>query len=61
MDTEDISCKILGWDEVEVEVKDIIDEKQICIWYYNKQRIKSNKEVLSEHDILEKYYEDRQG
>ena len=35
--------------------------KQICIWHYNKQRIKSNKEVLSEHDILEKYYEDRQG
>ena len=27
VDTEDITIKILGWDEVEVEVKDIIDEE----------------------------------
>ena len=56
------AIKILGWDEVEVEVKDIIDEEtDLYLVHYNKQRIKSNKEVLSEHDILEKYYEDRQG
>ena len=56
------AIKILGWDEVEVEVRDIIDEEtDLYLVHYNKQRIKSNKEVLSEHDILEKYYEDRQG
>ena len=53
------AIKILGWDEVEVEVRDIIDEETDLYLKYNKQRIKSNKEVLSEHDILEKYYEER--
>jgi len=46
------AIKILEWDKVEVEVKDISeDETELYLVHFNKQRVKSTKEILSEYDI----------
>ena len=38
------SIKRLGWEEVQVEVKDVKeDEEELLLIHYNKQRIKRNK------------------
>ena len=56
------AIKILDWDKVEVEVKDISeDETELYLVHFNKQRVKSTKEILSEYDILENHFENRQG
>ena len=56
------AIKILGWDEVQVEVKDIKEkESDLYLVHFNKQRIKTNKEVLSEYDVLDKHFDNRQG
>ena len=56
------AIKILEWDKVEVEVKDISeDETELYLVHFNKQRVKSTKEILSEYDILENNFENRQG
>ena len=56
------AIKILEWDKVEVEVKDISeDETELYLVHFNKQRVKSTKEILSEYDILENHFENRQG
>ena len=47
------SIKRLGLKEVEVEVKDVNEEEvDLFLVHFNKERIKSNKEILSEYDIL---------
>ncbi|MDB4067685.1 DNA methyltransferase [Flavobacteriaceae bacterium] len=56
------SIKRLGWDDVEVikrEVKD--EEEELLLIHYNKQRIKSFKELINEYLILDRYYRKGQG
>lgn len=56
------AIKKLGWEYVEVEVKDVDPESSdLYLVHYNKQRIKSNQEILSEYDVLEKYFVNQQG
>lgn len=56
------AVKKLGWEYVEVEVKDVDPESSdLYLVHYNKQRIKSNQEILSEYDVLEKYFVNQQG
>ena len=56
------AIKILEWDKVEIEVKDISeDETELYLVHFNKQRVKSTKEILSEYDILDNHFENRQG
>ena len=45
--------KELGWEEVEVDIKEINDEEtELYLVHFNKQRIKSTKEVLNEYDVI---------
>ena len=54
--------KELGWDEVEVDIKEISEEEtELYLVHFNKQRIKSFKEVLKEYDILSHFYGRTQG
>ena len=56
------SIRRLGWDEVEVEVKDVKDgEEELLLVHYNKQRIKSFKELINEYLILDNHYRKGQG
>jgi hypothetical protein len=56
------SIKRLGWNEVEVEVKEVNKgEEELLLIHYNKQRIKSFKELINEYIILDKYYRKGQG
>ena len=46
------SIKRLGWEEVEVEVKEVKKgEEELLLIHYNKQRIKSFKELINEYLI----------
>ena len=56
------SIKRLGWEEVEVnsiEVKE--EEEELLLIHYNKQRIKSFKELINEYLILDNHYRKGQG
>ena len=54
--------KDLGWKDVEVDIKEINDEEtELYLVHFNKQRVKSIKEVLNEFDILSKFYGRNQG
>jgi DNA modification methylase len=53
------SIKRLGWNEVEVKVKE--GEEELLLIHYNKQRIKSFKELINEFLILDGYYRKGQG
>ena len=56
------SIKRLGWNEVEVEVKEVKEgEEELLLIYYNKQRIKSFKELINEHLTLDNLYRKGQG
>jgi len=56
------SIKRLGWEEVEVEVKEVKDgEEELFLVHFNKQRIKSFKELINEYLILDGYYRKGQG
>jgi len=56
------SIKRLGWNEVEVEVKDVKDgEEELLLIHHNKQRIKSFKELINEYLILDNLYRKGQG
>ena len=56
------SVKRLGWEEVEVEVKEVKEgEEELLLIHFNKQRIKSFKELINEHLILDGYYRKGQG
>jgi len=54
--------KKLGWNEVEVEVKSV-DKEEIDFYLvqYNKQRLKTIREILNEYDVIEKHYENKRG
>jgi len=56
------SIKRLGWDEVEViqrKVKE--EEEELLLIHFNKQRIKSFKELINEYLILDNHYRKGQG
>jgi len=56
------SIKRLGWEEVEVEVKKVKKgEEELLLIHYNKQRIKSFKELINEYLTLDNLYRKRQG
>ena len=56
------SVKRLGWKDVEVEVKEVKDgEEELLLIHFNKQRIKSFKELINEYLILDGYYRKGQG
>ena len=56
------SIKRLGWKEVNVEVKEVKEEEEeLLLIHYNKQRIKSFKELINEYLTLDGYYRKGQG
>ena len=56
------SIKRLGWEEVEVEVKEVKKgEEELLLIHYNKQRIKSFKELINEYLSLDNHYRKGQG
>jgi ParB family chromosome partitioning protein len=56
------SIKRLGWDEVEVIKREIKDgEEELLLIHYNKQRIKSFKELINEYLILDGFHRKGQG
>ena len=56
------SVKRLGWKEVEVEVKEVKDgEEELLLIHFNKQRIKSFKELINEYLTLDRIYRKGQG
>ena len=56
------SVKRLGWEEVEVEVRDVQeDEEELLLIHFNKQRIKSFKELINEYLTLDRIYRKGQG
>ena len=56
------SIKRLKWEKVEVEVKEVKDgEEELLLIHFNKQRIKSFKELINEYLILDNHYRKRQG
>jgi hypothetical protein len=57
------SIKRLGWEEVEVEVQREVKEgeEELLLIHFNKQRIKSFKELINEYLILDGYYRKGQG
>ena len=56
------SIKRLKWEEVDVEVKEVKDrEEELLLIHFNKQRIKSFKELINEYLTLDGYYRKGQG
>ncbi|MDC6479057.1 ParB N-terminal domain-containing protein [Flavobacteriaceae bacterium] len=56
------SIKRLGWEEVKVEVKEVKKgEEELLLTHYNKQRIKSFKELINEYLTLDNLYRKGQG
>ena len=56
------SIKRLGWNEVEVEQRNVNEgEEELLLVHYNKQRVKSFREILNEYLVLKKHYEVGQG
>ena len=56
------SIKRLGWKEVEVEVKEVNKgEEELLLIHYNKQRIKSFKDLINEYLTLDNLYRKGQG
>ena len=54
------SIKKLGWNEVEVIVREVQEEELLLI-HFNKQRIKSFKELINEYLTLDRIYRKGQG
>ena len=56
------SIKRLGWENVEVEQRTVSEnEDEILLVHFNKQRIKTFREILNEYLVLKKHYEVGQG
>jgi ParB/RepB/Spo0J family partition protein len=56
------SIKRLGWNEVEVIVLEVKEEEEeLLLIHYNKQRIKSFKELINEYLTLDNLYRKGQG
>ncbi len=52
----------MGWNEVEVEVKEVKKgEEELLLIHFNKQRIKSFKELINEYLTLDNLYRKGQG
>jgi len=57
-----VSIKKLGWKEVEVEQRNITEEdEEFLLVQYNKQRVKTFRELLNEYQVLKEYYIVGQG
>ena len=56
------SIKRLEWEEVEVIQREVKkEEEELLLIHYNKQRIKSFKELINEYLILDNHYRKGQG
>ena len=56
------SIKRLGWEEVEINLIEVNkEEEELLLIHFNKQRIKSFKELINEYLILDGYYRKGQG
>ena len=56
------SIKRLNWEEVEVEVRDVNKEdEELLLIHFNKQRLKSFKELINEYLTLDNLYRKGQG
>ena len=56
------SIKRLGWKEVEVIVREVQEEEEeLLLIHFNKQRIKSFKELINEYLTLDRIYRKGQG
>ena len=56
------SVKRLGWEDVDAETIEVKDgEEELLLINFNKQRVKTNRELLNEYDIIQKYYSKQQG
>ena len=56
------AIQILGWKEVDVEIKEIDEsETDFYLVQFNKQRVKSTKELLNEYEVVEKHIQKQQG
>ena len=56
------SIKRLGWEVVEVNLIEVNkEEEELLLIHFNKQRIKSFKELINEYLILDGYYRKGQG
>lgn len=56
------SIKRLGWEEVDVIEREVKEgEEELLLIHYNKQRIKSFKELINEYLVLDKHYRKGQG
>ena len=56
------SIKRLGWEEVEVIQREVKEgDEELLLIHYNKQRIKSFKELINEYLTLDRYYRKGQG
>ena len=56
------SIKRLGWNEVEVIVREVQEEdEELLLIHFNKQRIKSFKELINEYLTLDRIYRKGQG
>ena len=53
----------LGWDEVDVEVIETAseDEEKSLLVHFNKQRVKTSREIINEAETLRPLYEVGQG
>jgi len=57
-----VAIQKLEWNEVEVEQRTISEkDEEFLLVHYNKQRVKSFKELLNEYKVLKKYYGIGQG
>ena len=56
------SIKRLGWNKVEVIVREVQEEdEELLLIHFNKQRIKSFKELINEYLTLDRIYRKGQG
>ena len=56
------SIKRLGWEEVEVIQREVQeDDEELLLIHFNKQRIKSFKELINEYLTLDRIYRKGQG
>jgi ParB/RepB/Spo0J family partition protein len=56
------SIKRLNWEEVDVIQRKVKkEEEELILIHYNKQRIKSFKELINEYLILDNHYRKGQG
>ena len=56
------SIKRLNWEEVEVNLREVKQEdEELLLIHFNKQRVKSFKELINEYLVLDSLYRKGQG